>query len=82
MEKQLRDEKTQAHSIVNTVKLLTQNNNNKALICIPHTLLVCFLIYLISVWVSFVILNLHFKQHWESFWYLVDHLILDFMFLF
>lgn len=41
--------KKQVHSIVNTVKLLPQNNNNKALVCIPHTLLVCFLIYLISV---------------------------------
>lgn len=38
MEKQLRDEKPQAHSI-NTVKTLPQNNNNnnKALVCIPHT---------------------------------------------
>lgn len=32
MEKQLRDEKTQGHSIVNTVKVLpNNNNNNKAL---------------------------------------------------
>ncbi len=49
MEKQLRDEKTQAFSIVNTVKILPQNSTNKALVCIPHTLLVCFLIGLISV---------------------------------
>lgn len=46
MEKQRRDEKS--HSIVNTVKILPQNNNNKALVCIPHTVLVCFLICLIS----------------------------------
>lgn len=49
MEKQLRDEKPQAHSIINTIKILHQNNNNKAVVCIPHTVLVCFLVCLISV---------------------------------
>lgn len=49
MGKQLRDEKTKAHSIINTVKILPQNHNNKAVVCIPHTLLVCFLIRRIAV---------------------------------
>lgn len=31
--------KTQSHSIINTVRILPQNNNNKALACIPHTML-------------------------------------------
>lgn len=73
MEKQLRDEKPQAHSIVNTVKTLPQNNNNNASVCIPHTLLVCFLICLISVVVVCPPgLNYHFKQYWESFKHLAD----------
>lgn len=67
MEKQQRDEKPQAHSIVNTVKTLPQNNNNKASVCIPHTLLVCFLMCLISVVVVCPPgLNYHFKLTFQT----------------
>lgn len=78
MEKQLRDEKNRSpRSIVNTVKILPQNNNNNiALVCIPHTLMAHFLIHLISVVVVCVLgLVFHFK-FWESFWYSIYHLVL------
>lgn len=66
MEKQLRDEKPQAWSIVNTVKTLPQNNN-KAVVCIPHTLLVCFLICLISVVAVCPLgLDCHFKLTFQT----------------
>lgn len=64
--KQTKDKKkSQAQSIVNTVRISPQNNNNNtSSVCIPHTLLLRFLICLISV----VVVS-HFKQHSVIIWF-------------